>query len=158
MSRQRFESTVGSSFGEMEHSSSFLTANYMPENSSPERVSQLSYRGSVRESVRSYVECDRPTGQSCSSLRHKRDSLPVPFDDKPYNRRKVSRSSLQSGTVNDDVRSFVNPTLRTVSIKFSILSESMSRIAVYIHVRFYSLAFAVISTIETHLSKPRQSI
>ena len=129
MSRQRFESTVGSTFGEMEHSSSFLTANYMPENSSPERVSQLSYRGSVRESVRSYVECDRPTGQSCSSLRHKRDSLPVPFDDKPYNRRKVSRSSLQSGTVNDDVRSFVNPTLRMVSIDFSVsIPDSMSRI------------------------------
>ena len=146
MSRQRFDSQIGSTFGEMEHSSSFLTANYMAEqgstyqglhkivhkiepispwipfkeNSSPERVSQLSYRGSVRESVRSYVSAsdrghDRPTGQSCSSLRHKRDSLPVPFDDKPYNRRKVSRSSLQSGTVNDDVRSFVNPTLRIVS-------------------------------------------
>jgi len=76
--------------------------------------------------------------------------LPVPFDDKPYNRRKVSRSSLQAGTVNDDVRSFVNPTLRTVSIKFSVpMSESISRITAYVHVRFYSLAFQVISGIET---------
>ena len=53
MSRQRFDSQIGSTFGEMEHSSSFLTANYMAEQGSTYQGFELDrlVRGSLEKKI-----------------------------------------------------------------------------------------------------------